>query len=332
MALLETLTRVLAEYPRARNEPLSGHSLGIFLRHEAATAVEEALGEHGAGLLVEGSAGAGNWAAVPWTSVFDPAITTSATHGYYAVYLFHVDKPIVHLSLNQGTTAVREEFGARAREILQDRADLMRKRVADYVDFLPINKIDLGSNARLPGDYAAGHALGVTYQLGTLPDEGKLRADLQNIARAYRALTYRGGIDADVDSHSEVTEEFGTPTGMSVTEIRKYVYHRKIERNRTAARQAKKFHGTRCQACTLDFGERYGQLGKGFIEAHHLRPIATLEEGVPVKYDVAADFAVLCSNCHRMIHRFPDPSNLANFRTIIIEKSGTELVQHEDPH
>ena len=40
-------------------------------------------------------------------------------------------------------------------------------------------------------------------------------------------------------------------------------------------------------------------------------------EGVPVKYDVAADFAVLCSNCHRMIHRFTNPSDLASFRAAI---------------
>jgi 5-methylcytosine-specific restriction protein A len=223
----------------------------------------------------------------------------------------------VHLSLNQGTTAVREEFSTRAREILQDRADLMRKRVADYADALPINKINLGSDARLPGDYAAGHSLGVTYQLSTLPEEAKLRADLQIIARAYRALTYRGGIDADVESQTDVAEEFGVVSATSVTEIRKYAYHRKIERNRTASRQAKKLHGTRCQACALDFGERYGDLGKGFIEAHHLRPIGSLEEGVPVKYDVSADFAVLCSNCHRMIHRFSDPSDLATFRSFI---------------
>jgi NAD(P)H dehydrogenase (quinone) len=43
----------------------------------------------------------------------------------------------------------------------------------------------------------------------------------------------------------------------------------------------------------------------------HLRPIATLEEGVAVTYDVVADFAVLCANCHRMIHRTDDPSNLS---------------------
>src|SRR5262249_20405624 len=146
----------------------------------------------------------------------------------------------------------------------------------------------------------------------SVPDEPKLRADLQNIVRAYRALTYRGGTDAEIDSQSDVAEEFGIPDRTAVTETRKYVYHRNIERNRTAASQAKKFHGTRCQACDLDFGERYGKIGEGFIEAHHLLPIATLEEGVPVKYDVAEDFAVLCSNCHRMIHRIPDPSDLAN--------------------
>ena len=48
-----------------------------------------------------------------------------------------------------------------------------------------------------------------------------------------------------------------------------------------------------------------------------MRPIASLEEGVAVTYDVAADFAVLCANCHRMIHRSDDPSNLISFRAYL---------------
>ena len=36
----------------------------------------------------------------------------------------------------------------------------------------------------------------------------------------------------------------------------------------------------------------------------HLRAISALEEGVAVTCDIAADFAMLCSNCHRMIHRY----------------------------
>ena len=72
---------------------------------------------------------------------------------------------------------------------------------------------------------------------------------------------------------------------------------------------------TRYQACDLNFKERYGEFGNGFFEVHLLRPIATLEEGVAVTYDIAADFAVLCANCHRMIHRSADPSNLSLFQT-----------------
>src|ERR1019366_319608 len=116
------------------------------------------------------------------------------------------------------------------------------------------------------------------------------------------------------EPQAELEDEFKIPAQATIIETRKYAFHRKVERNRTAAKQAKKFHGTRCQACDLDFKERYGEIGKGFIEAHHLKPIASLEEGVAVTYDVAADFAVLCANCHRMIHRSADPSNLNSFR------------------
>jgi 5-methylcytosine-specific restriction protein A len=318
MPLRENLQKILSEYLTTKSEPLEGHPLAQFIRGEAATSVTEALGGDAAGLIVQGSPGQGNWAAVPWISIFDPAITTSATRGYYVVYLFHAERPIVYLSLNQGTTAVREEFGAKARDVLADRAELMRKRVSDFQANLPTITIDLGSNARLPGDYVAGHALGLSYGANTIPDEATLRRDLRNVVRAYRALTFRGGIEGDVEPLSDLSDEFNIPTDTSITETRRYVFHRKIERNRTAAKNAKKFHGTICQACDLDFGVRYGAIGKGFIEAHHLKPIGTLEEGVPVKYDVASDFAVLCSNCHRMIHKTTDPSDLDGFRKLIL--------------
>jgi 5-methylcytosine-specific restriction protein A len=314
MALRETLQKILTGYPLAKNVALEGHPLAQFIRGDAANAVMDALGEVGEGLIVQGSPGQGNWAAVPWISVFDPAITTSATRGYYVVYLFHAEKPLVHLSLNQGTTAVREEFANKTRPVLADRAELMRKRVSDFAQLMPVTTIDLGSDARLPGDYVAGHALGATYALAALPDEISLRTDLQTIVRAYRALNYRGGIEGDLETQSDISDEFNIPPQATVIETRKYVYHRKIERNRTAAKNAKKFHGTTCQTCNLNFGKLYGEIGEGFIEAHHLKPIGTLEEGVPIKYDVASDFAVLCANCHRMIHRTEDSSDLEGFK------------------
>jgi 5-methylcytosine-specific restriction protein A len=316
MPIRDVLQKVLSEYLIAKSAVFEAHPLAAYLRHSGADPVGKALGESGAGLSVEGSPGQGNWAAVPWISLFDPAVTQKATTGYYLVYLFHATKPLVYLSLNQGTTAVRQEFAMRTRQILKDRADLIRKRVPEFVEFLPVTQIDLGSTDRLPGDYVAGHALGVSYELATLPNEEKLHLDLVTAVRAYRALTYRGGIDAEPEAQADVTREFAlTPT--SIFEMRKYAFHRKIERSSVAGKAAKTFHGIRCQACDLSFNERYGEIGKGFIEAHHLRPISTLEEGIAVSYEVATDFAVLCSNCHRMIHRFSDPSDVAEFRKLI---------------
>jgi hypothetical protein len=76
MPLHSILTTILAEYPKAKIEPFGGNPLANFLRHQAADEVQNALGDLGARLTVEGSAGAGNWLVVPWISVFDPAITT----------------------------------------------------------------------------------------------------------------------------------------------------------------------------------------------------------------------------------------------------------------
>ncbi|KQQ44621.1 hypothetical protein ASF58_20840 [Methylobacterium sp. Leaf125] len=152
--------------------------------------------------------------------------------------------------------------------------------------------------------------MGVTYHFGAMPNEGTLHRDLQTIVAAYRALTFRGGLNTSTST----TADEGTT---DLLEERRYRMHRRIERNPHAAKLAKKHHGVRCQACDLVMAERYGTAGEDFIEAHHLRPLASLREGEAVKYDVAIDFAVLCPNCHRMIHRMNDPSDLKSLREVL---------------
>ena len=55
-----------------------------------------------------------------------------------------------------------------------------------------------------------------------------------------------------------------------------------------------------CQACGLDFEHKYGDRGKGFIECHHTKPISAIAPGDVTKL---SDLILLCSNCHRMVHR-----------------------------
>lgn len=55
-----------------------------------------------------------------------------------------------------------------------------------------------------------------------------------------------------------------------------------------------------CEACGTDMGAVYGELGQGYIEAHHRRPVSEI---VPGEVTKLSDLAALCPNCHRMIHR-----------------------------
>jgi 5-methylcytosine-specific restriction protein A len=55
----------------------------------------------------------------------------------------------------------------------------------------------------------------------------------------------------------------------------------------------------RCEACRFDFEDCYGDLGSGFIECHHVVPLSASG----VRTTRLEDLALVCSNCHRMIHR-----------------------------
>lgn len=65
-----------------------------------------------------------------------------------------------------------------------------------------------------------------------------LCADIPNIVRAYGALTFRGGIEGDVETQSDLANDLNIPDKVTIVETRKYVFHRMIERNGTAAKNA----------------------------------------------------------------------------------------------
>ena len=55
-----------------------------------------------------------------------------------------------------------------------------------------------------------------------------------------------------------------------------------------------------CEICEVDFSQRYGELGKDFIEAHHIKPVSEMQDGEETSIN---DIVMLCSNCHSMVHR-----------------------------
>lgn len=98
----------------------------------------------------------------------------------------------------------------------------------------------------------------------------------------------------------EVPEEHGARTegGQRVHLVRKY------ERDARLRREAIQHHGDKCMGCAFSFDQSYGPVhSRGFIEVHHCIPLAA--KGVRAT-DPKTDLIVLCSNCHRMVHRSRD--------------------------
>ncbi|NUP07981.1 MAG: hypothetical protein HOW73_18195 [Polyangiaceae bacterium] len=85
------------------------------------------------------------------------------------------------------------------------------------------------------------------------------------------------------------------------------VLHRRRERDRgiVAAKKAEALRATgslHCEVCQFDFEQVYGERGEDCCEVHHLDPLGARDGSRRTKLE---DLAILCANCHRMVHRAP---------------------------
>lgn len=120
---------------------------------------------------------------------------------------------------------------------------------------------------------------------------------LSETAKAIHLIVEKGAVPK---ASQEEDEEFAeAEEGRILTRV-----HRSRERSRKLVEQKKasvlKASGKlKCEACSFDFEEAYGERGKGFIEVHHIKPVHTLAAGDKTRLE---DLALLCSNCHRIVH------------------------------
>lgn len=103
-----------------------------------------------------------------------------------------------------------------------------------------------------------------------------------------------------VEIFKEADEEERFPEGKE-----KYRIHKAKERNQKliALKKHKSFlqnPNLPCEICGFSFKVKYGELGDKFIEAHHIFPISELTEETESKLN---DLILVCSNCHKMIHK-----------------------------
>ena len=124
----------------------------------------------------------------------------------------------------------------------------------------------------------------------------------QNLAAAANAIR------TAIENGLQVGEAFSDDMDADLAAEGGYSYrlHRRYERNPSNARKKKASvrnagKSLACEACGFDFEKAYGERGLDYIEVHHTKPVHTLTPGTVPKL---SDLALLCSNCHRMAHRW----------------------------
>lgn len=157
---------------------------------------------------------------------------------------------------------------------------------------------------------------------------GKGVSAAKNISSKYRSLqSAQGFVFNDQEKAPKKATIEDAKTLPDVEEInlsvkeggRKLITHFRRERNPRIVSEKKaqvlKASGKlKCEACDFDFLEKYGELGYGFCEAHHKKPLSDSNRELETKLE---DLAILCSNCHRMIHRTKPMMSVDEFKKLL---------------
>ncbi|MEU5161445.1 HNH endonuclease [Streptomyces sp. NPDC020875] len=157
-------------------------------------------------------------------------------------------------------------------------------------------------------DYQGKPTNGNALDVEVLHDFLRRPSEMSAVARRIRQGLHAGDFP-HLTPDAEEEDDYSAPEGRLLLNR-----HRSRERNKGLRK--KKIDGVlrrgdrlACEACGFDFEQVYGDRGRGYIECHHVVPLHEAGEG----RTRLRDLALICANCHRMIHRrapWPTPAEL----------------------
>lgn len=190
MILHDLISEILDNYTFEKNKSFKNNYLAKMLRNGLNQIVSNDL--IGGNLMSSGSAGQGNWAYIPWIGVFDKSISTSAQKGFDIVYLFSSDMKDVYLSLNQGWSFFRDNFGKDASNYIQKVSSYWQNTLKTRSVRMQSDQIDLtrrlAKNTNLPKGYELGNIFSIRYRRGELPSNEQMLIDLKNMISCLNEL------------------------------------------------------------------------------------------------------------------------------------------------
>lgn len=182
--LKKLLERFIDTYPEVRASPYRGdHPIQVTMRHLVDTLAGSAPLNARPDVVVKGSLGLGNWAAVPWIALLDKRVTTTTQSGVYPVLLFREDMSGVYLALAQGTQLMKQQGRSYMVTQLGLSAERVRRLVnADVLarNFEPDNDVSLGGGS-LARDYAESVIVWKFYTRESILEDAELLLDIDAV-------------------------------------------------------------------------------------------------------------------------------------------------------
>lgn len=86
------------------------------------------------------------------------------------------------------------------------------------------------------------------------------------------------------------------------------------ERDPKARRECIAIHGLNCAVCGMNFEQRYGGIGRGFIHVHHRKQLSCREV---YHLNPENDLIPVCPNCHEMLHTSCPPLEIDELKEVL---------------
>ncbi|MDQ0972410.1 putative HNH restriction endonuclease [Neobacillus niacini] len=109
-------------------------------------------------------------------------------------------------------------------------------------------------------------------------------------------------------------EEIANNSTYSEGSVQKVLVN-KYERNSKARQESLNHYGYNCVVCNFNFEKAYGELAKGIIQVHHLKPLHEIASKYEV--DPIRDLRPVCPNCHSVIHSRRPAYEIEELREIL---------------
>jgi 5-methylcytosine-specific restriction enzyme A len=204
-----------------------------------------------------------------------------------ALDLYHRVNPQRVTSSDPEIRRLSQQLRSFAFHPVRTRANTFRNPTGILMTLRTFMRYDVACGSKGLRGGKLGHELWMEFN--------ERRIELHQLARAIVSAAKALNHAESAGTATELFEEGGVL----------FRIHRLRERNRrlVALKKAQALSETgllACEACGFDFAATYGRLGEGYIECHHRRPLSDLLARVAVRVE---DLALVCGNCHRILHR-----------------------------